>query len=341
MGLIVNIFFDFFNKFGTILVMKNAIIVIILSFLLSCSRQQYYYARTEFLMDTYVTIKLPDETAIDRAFDYMRSLEQEVNLFTREINTASVGKSLCVPSDILELVEQSIEIGDTSNGAFDITVGELVQLWGFFSETSPIHPPPDEAIQAILEKIGYKYLVLNGKSLKKERDFKVDFGGIAKGFIIRQTARFIRSQGVKSGLIDAGGDIVCIGSKRGVSWKIGIQHPRQAGEIMALLKLKDVSVVTSGDYERYFIYGDTRYHHVISPFTGYPSRNAISVTIIGPDAMTADALATALMVLPAEQVESFFKKYRDYSAFLIYEEQGKGLKYVYLNDFEKYLHKKI
>ena len=126
----------------------------------------------------------------------------------------------------------------------------------------------------------------------------MDLGAIAKGYALDRAADKIRSFGIESALINAGGDIVAFGTREpGKPWRIGIQDPRNPSGIIAVAEINDRAVVTSGDYERFFMEGDKRYHHILDPQTGYPAQGVQSVTIVAPDGVTADALSTAVFVL--------------------------------------------
>ena len=146
---------------------------------------------------------------------------------------------------------------------------------------------------------------------------KIDLGAIAKGFAVDCAIRKLKEQGISSCLINAGGDIYCLGDKSGKPWKVALQNPRQSG-LLDHLKLKDRAVATSGDYQQFFIKGSKRYSHILDPRTGYPAdRGVISSTVVAPDCLTADALATAIFVIGKDKGSLLAQKFKDVELIVI------------------------
>ncbi|MBN2049660.1 MAG: FAD:protein FMN transferase, partial [Spirochaetales bacterium] len=189
-----------------------------------------------------------------------------------------------------------------SSGGFDPSVGPLVKLWGVGTENARI-PRPEE-IETALALTDYRRVQTDPENrgvLLADRGMALDLGGIAKGYAADEAAKILVNHGVTGATVNLGGNVLTLGEKPdGSPWKIGIQDPASGrGDYVAILQVKDLSVVTSGPYERFFIGPDgKRYHHILSGETGYPVESVIiSVTILARDSMTADALSTAVFVL--------------------------------------------
>lgn len=188
--------------------------------------------------------------------------------------------------------------GETE-GAFDPSVYPVVRLWGF--QTPKQRVPDDAEITTALRTVGWGRKVRLSEGLVElDRGSGLDFGGLLKGYAVDRAVGFLKSKGYSAGLVNAGGNLRVFGTKPDQTpWVIGIRHPRKEGDVIALVTLTNgQAIATSGDYERYFITNGVRYHHLMDPKTGRPSRNGwISVSVIAPDAETADAYSTGLFIL--------------------------------------------
>lgn len=277
---------------------------------------------TRVTMDTYVTIHAigPKETtskAISLAFGRM----QEINAKFNSLNPKSPiyafnHKSITIADpEILELIRLAIKVSRESEGAFDITVAPLVELWGFYEKAPRL--PRQEEIDAALKNVGYRYLYFDNGELKKTiKDVRIDLGGIAKGYAISEAAKVLKQNGVSCALIDAGGDIYALG-KRGVRfWKVGIKDPRREG-ILGYVEVEDLAVLSSGDYERFFIRDGKRYHHIFNPKTGYPTEGLSSVTLIYYDPVVAQAWAKIPFILGAKKGLEMLEKIPGMEAIII------------------------
>jgi thiamine biosynthesis lipoprotein len=257
--------------------------------------------RTRFLMDTQCTIQVLGGNeagrAAVRALDRMQALAIKLNALDPESPLHAFNRegSPVADGEVVELMETALRVSADSGGAFDVTVFPLVELWGFHGG-SPRVPDPAE-ISGRLSQVGWRGLEISGNTLVKRcRAAAVDLGGIAKGYVVGAAAKLLQNAGVTAGLIDAGGDIFALGRPPDRSWKVGIRHPRSGG-VLGVVRVADLAVFTSGDYERVFEQEAVRYHHVLDPRTGYPARGLASVTVVCPDPVLADALATAVLVL--------------------------------------------
>lgn len=278
-------------------------------FLLSgCSKDQtdQTLTYTDSLFDTVISVQIydsDDESLIDNCkeictkYDDMFSNTKNDSEISK-INNAN-GQAVEVSDDTISLLKTAIHYGDISNGKFDITISPVSSLWDFQSEDPEI--PDDTDIQSALAHVNYKNIQINGNQVSlTDSEAAIDLGGIAKGYIADQLKDYLKSQGVEHAMINLGGNVLAIGKKPdGSDYNIGIQKPFDTtGDPITSVKIADQSVVTSGDYQRYFKKNGKIYHHILNPSTGYPYDNGLSsVTIITDSSVNADALSTTCFAL--------------------------------------------
>ena len=221
-------------------------------------------------------------------------------------NLSEIGKPFSVSKDFCSVMTVAQHIYEQSNGAFDPTVGELVALWGFGAGPVRETLPDDQAIKAALDKVGFDHIEIDCDSLTLTRHAKVnvDLSAIAKGYGVDRVAQFLLDQGFNSFLVEIGGELRLSGQNaNGQPWRIAIEQPSSLQrDIQQIVTLTNTGMATSGDYRNFFEYQGRHYSHTIDPDTGYPVTHLLaSVTVIHPSATTADALATAFMVLGVEK----------------------------------------
>lgn len=216
-------------------------------------------------------------------------------------------ETLTVSDDVLRLIEQGQILSQASEGYFNPAMGELLALWGFLSDqaNTPRPLPDAQALQAWVDApASMDALTLEGHDLTCDNPhLRLDFGAYAKGYGMGQIMDYLKSQGVQTALLNAGGDVLVMGSQKHRPWRVAIRSPRGEGPSAIVTSHGNESIFTSGTYERVFVdeHDQTRrYHHVINPKTGYPSTDFISVTVIHADPTRADAAATALLAAPRE-----------------------------------------
>ena len=265
--------------------------------------------RTRIIMGTLVEITAlgPDQAQLDdalnAAFAEMSRIEELMSshLPQSEVSRLSAAPGpMAVSPETASVIAQGLEIAARSDGAFDLGLGRLIAAWDILGE----HPkvPSAAAIAAALQGVGPGDIQLSGQTVSKSRpDLAMDLGSIAKGYAVDRACQLLRERGISHASVNAGGDLMLIGDREGRPWRIGIQHPRKPGEVLALVELNGGSIVTSGDYERFFEQDGVRYHHLLDPATGQPARGCQSVTVVAPNATLADALATAAFVLGPEK----------------------------------------
>lgn len=224
-------------------------------------------------------------------------------------NAAPVGTWFEVDAELLAVVDAARELGELTDGAFDMTVGPLVNLWGFGpqSEVDTDALPSEAALEAARSRVDFAAVELRREppALRRTRDVEVDLSAIAKGYGVDAMAEVLETRGAEAWLVEIGGELRARGhNARNVPWQVGIEtpDPGRRGSAQQAIGLDDAAVATSGDYRNFFTVDDVRYSHTIDPVTGRPvTHDVASVTVIHPSAMWADGWATALNVLGAER----------------------------------------
>lgn len=236
------------------------------------------------------------------------------------INNAGGGH---VSEETAFLIEKSLDIGRKTNGAFDITVYPLMELWGFTSGNYRV--PSDEEIKDVLSKVSYTNVIADGQEVTLNNNAMIDFGGIAKGYTSSRVMEIFRQNGVEHGIISLGGNVQALNSKPdNSSWRVAVQKPDGDGSYLGILSVDNKAVITSGGYERYFKQNGMTYHHIINPSTGYPSDSDLtSVTIVCEDGTTADALSTSLFVMGLADAMDFYRNSGIAFDMILYDRDGK------------------
>lgn len=242
------------------------------------------------------------------------------------INAVNRGENVVVTPDFSRVFQISQEVSEMTGGAFDITIGPLVEYWGFGpGQKGEINPV---VIDSLKNLVGYKKVTMeNDRITRENKNISLNVNAVAKGFAVDKVSSFLEHRGYHDFVVDIGGEITAKGSKNGQPWKVGIQvpteHKNDKAEASYVFDLKGKSVATSGDYRNYIEEDGIRYAHIIDPVTGYPERSTLlSVSVVADDCMTADALATALMVLGLEKSLEFLAEHTAYAAYFIYDDRG-------------------
>ena len=289
--------------------------------------------RESYRLGTIVRITLygDDSEKLNDALDLsMKEIERLENLLSVNIpssdvslvNRASGKYPVKVSEETGVLLERALEWSERTGGAFDPTVGKIVKLWGIGTENAAV-PDPEKLKEAVNMTDFRKVSVVHnaeGIFVQTAKGQRIDLGGIAKGYVTDKVRALLINEGIRSALIDLGGNIAVLGSSpKPGKWKLGLQHPfMPRGEYFGIVEASDVSVVTSGAYERYFESGGVRYHHIFDPSTGYPARSDLaSVTVISEDSTDADALSTALFVMGRERGVSLLRELKNIEAVLV------------------------
>ncbi len=274
---------------------------------------QEIYKRTLKLMGSRfeITVTASDVNSaneyIDLAVAEITRIEKLISSWdpssqTSLINTNAGIKPVSVDPELYNLIQRSLKISEITDGAFDISYASMDKIWKF--DGSMAEMPSEEEIKNSVSKVGYQNIVLHPEDhsvfLKKE-GMRIGFGAIGKGYAADMAKDLLISKGVKSGIINASGDMNTWGTKPdGDTWKVAITNPLNKEHAFALLPLENRAVVTSGDYEKFVKFNGVRYSHIINPKTGYPATGIISATVFAPKAELADALATSVFVMGIE-----------------------------------------
>lgn len=265
---------------------------------------------TGIYFDTVVQIEVwgVDRTVLEECEDICGYYEQ---LLSPSIGTSEVsrvnqahGEPVTVSDETAELIRQGIEYGELSHGKFDITVASATNLWNF-RDNEEKELPDTNALTEAVSHIDYRNVTLNGNTVTlADPQTEIDLGGIAKGYIADKLKKYLKDQGVEHALINLGGNMLAMGGRPdGSDFQIGVQEPFAAdGTVLTSLSIADRSVVSSGNYERYFEKDGVIYHHILDPDTGYPVQNDLyQVTIISDNSMQGDALSTTCYTLGLEK----------------------------------------
>jgi len=262
--------------------------------------------RTEMIMGTVVEISVipADEEAIKEAFDAIKKVDELMSTYKPESEVSILnrqGENHLSPQTS-QIIQEAIKFSEMTEGAFDITCRPLINLWKRAKEEAKI--PTLQEIEEAKRLVSYKKIALEDDLVKLQQPgMQIDLGGIAKGWAVDKAIQALKKRGVRAALVNAGGDLYALG-RRGLwkKWELGIQHPRDQEKILITIKVSDRGVATSGDYRRYFTLEGKRFSHIVDPRTGETVEEVpMSVTVVAPDATTADALATGIFVLGPEE----------------------------------------
>jgi len=279
------------------------------------------------IMGTRISVELfhdnPDlaRQGIDNVLREMRRIDAGMSPYTQtselaRLNASAQQQPFKTSKELFSLIRRSLDFSEMTGGAFDITFASVGFLYDYRSKTRPDETQREKATALI----NYRKLVLDrhGATITFSKPgMRIDLGGIAKGYAVDRCISLLQELGVKQALVTAGGDSRMIGDRWGRPWSIGVRDPRNEDKLAAVIPLQDVAVSTSGDYQRYFEEDGIRYHHIINPRSGDSARALQSVTIIGPDATTTDALSTSVFVMGLESGLELINGMPEFDAILV------------------------
>jgi thiamine biosynthesis lipoprotein len=288
-------------------------------------------------MGTYVTItavtdgKTDDEArgAVDAAFDEITRVDTLMSTYKpesqlSEVNRMAGVRPVRVDPELIDTVQDAVYVSRLTGGAFDPTVGPLIKLWKIGSDEAAL--PASEAIDRVRGLVNYTQIELDRARSTvyiKKRGMSIDLGGIAKGYASDRAVAALKARGIRGGIVACAGDLKLFGSREDHKpWSVGIQHPRDKEGLLCTLSLNDAATSTSGDYERYFMEGGVRYHHILDPKTGYPARGLISVTVLAKDSWLADAIATGLFVMGPEKAYRLSQVHPEIEVLMVTDKGG-------------------
>lgn len=280
--------------------------------------------------------------------DITKKLNEYNQIFSTYEPTSTISKinnnEPVIPESLfLECYKRSMEISEITGGAFDITAGPMVNAWGFGPEEKKKMTP--EIVDSLKEITGYRKLQLeNGQIVKENPHMKLDMSAVAKGFTCDLLGNFLKEKGCNNYMVEIGGEVVAKGkNEKGRVWTIGISKPDEAAffasnDLQAKVHLPDNAMATSGNYRNFYEENGKKYAHTIDPKTGYPVQHSLlSTTVLADDCMTADAFATAFMVLGLEKSIEIASQHPEIKVYFIYA-GGEEENLVYLSeDFKEHL----
>ncbi|WP_017211138.1 FAD:protein FMN transferase [Clostridium beijerinckii] len=318
----------------SIFVLMIGIIIVILFFVFATGKfEKHEAAKSSYALGTLINLRASGnkaQVAIDKALERLNEIDDRMSAFKEssdvsKINLNAGSKEEKINSDTYFVVKKAIEYSKVLEGTFDPTIRPLVKLWSIGTKEEKV--PEKSQIEKTLKLVNYNDVIFDEKNnsiMLKHNNQALDVGGIAKGFAADEVRDIFHQYDVKSALIDLGGNIFALGSKEdGTSWKIGIQNPfKSRGEFIGILSVKDKSIVTSGNYERYFIKDGKRFHHIIDPKTGYPSESKIiSATIISDNSIDGDGLSTGVYIIGIDKSMKIIETIEGIDAIFITEDK--------------------
>lgn len=257
---------------------------------------------------TVVADQLPPSDLEQQIDQLLSKVDHSMSTYKKDseisrFNGLSVGQQLEISQEFADVLQISREIWQLSEGAFDPTLGPLVDLWGFGPKTTGDLIPSKQDITAALEKTGFDGVVLKGQTLIKNKPVALDLSAVAKGYAVDIVSNFLEMNALPDYLVEVGGEIRVSGfNSEGIPWRVAIEQPQLLASVNKIVGLTDMSIATSGDYRNYFERDGVRYSHTIDPKTGKPiTHNLASVTVLNDSCAEADAWATAFLVLGPEQ----------------------------------------
>lgn len=286
---------------------------------------------TLFAMDTVMSLSCWGERceeAIDAAKKEILRIDSllSVGIAGSEVSRINTEGSGTLSADGQAIVAEALRLWDTTDGAFDITVYPLMELWGFTSQNFRV--PAEDELERMLRTVGSDGLEYDPEtgSVTLGRALGIDLGGIAKGYTSGRLMEVFEEYGLRAGLVSLGGNVQCCGTKPdGSAWRFGIQDPFEpnSGKFLGILSITDGAVITSGAYERFFEEDGETYHHILDPATGYPANHGlVSVTIVSPDGMLADGLSTSVYILGLEKATEYWREYGENFDMILMTEGG-------------------
>jgi thiamine biosynthesis lipoprotein len=289
--------------------------------------QAEWFAGAQDKMGTRVEVKLWHDDALEAegmitlAMEEFDRIEAAMSTYIADseitrINETAASEPVTVSSELFELIDRALQLSVATNGAFDITYDSVGQLYDF---RQGIHPEPEQ-ITTHLDAIDFRHVRLDRESSKiqfSRPGVRINLGGIAKGYAVESVINVLRDAGVTHALATAGGDTRLLGDRGNGPWIVGVRDPDDKEGLVTRLALQDEAISTSGDYERFFIEGDVRYHHILDPSTGRSVGHVRSVTIIGPDATMTDGLSTSVFVLGPDAGLKLIESLEGYEALII------------------------
>ena len=303
-------------------------------FIIRQQRQTPYQKNTGFVFGTVynVTYQWPDNLQ-DEIEAELKKIDETFSMFNEQSLVSRLNrgdKPVMLTPMFLEVYNLAASVSEDTEGAFDITVGPLVNAWGFGFKTEQM--PTRRQVDSLRQFIGMKQLSLDSEGMmltKRDRRVTLDFSAIAKGYGSDVVARMLKKKGVENLMVEIGGEVVTQGiSPNRMPWRIGVTKPTEyslaagEGELQTVLNVTDRAMATSGNYRNFYYKGGRKYAHTIDPRTGYPvQHNILSSTVLAASCATADAYATSFMVMGLEKAQELLDRHPELMAYFIYTDK--------------------
>jgi len=294
------------------------------------------YTQKAVSCGTFIEVTTPDPRAFALVFPEIRRLCSVFNFYdsASELSriNASFDEEVRVSGEMIELLLSAKEVYAMTDGAFDVSAGGLYSFW-----KDRIHHPQKQAlfpsaeeVRQLRETSGMEYIDIDPRKKTvrvRKKGIQIDLSGIAKGYCVDKVIQVLKRHGIKSCLINSGGEIYCLGTIGKEPWRVGVQDPSRSDVTGEAVTLSDSALATSGGYEQFFTYNGQEYCHIVNPKTGYPvSGKSISTTALAPTLTLADALATAFFVMGKEKVKAFVEAHPGAVQAIIIEKDATGTK---------------
>ena len=289
------------------------------------TRQQETVHEIEFFaMNTYLTFQAYGEqadSALEEAEKRVLELEQKWSVTEEDSEIYQInhsnGSEITLSEDTKKVIEFVLHMAEETDGNLEPTIYPVLTAWGFTAGENRI--PGEEEIQTLLKSVGYQNIQLDGNQIQIPKGVELDLGAVGKGYAGDEAAETLKENGITSALLNLGGNVQAVGSKPdGSDWRIGIRNPFGEGNL-GILEVSDRAVVTSGNYEHYFVGEDgNTYGHILNPFTGKPVENELmSMTIVTEQGKEGDALSTALFVMGLEKAEEYWRAHPNFEMLAV------------------------
>ncbi len=320
-------------------------VIFILSLLSGCEKQPVLTESSSqiFAMDTIMDLYVYGENSNEVLNLAEKEIRRIDNMLKKdnpqgEIYILNKEKMAEVSSETADIIDFALYISNETDGAFDISISPVMDLWGFYNQKFNV--PDKNDIVKELERVNYKNIKVNENNISIKNNSQIDLGGIAKGFTSDSIIKIFKENNMKSGLISLGGNVQSFGLKpNGEKWKVGIQNPDENSSIIGSLETEESAIITSGGYQRYFEENGIKYHHIIDTKTGFPANSGIkSATVISKSGILADGFSTSLFAMGLEKSINLWKSRNDFD-FIIETSDNKiyiteGLENDFKSEFE-------
>ena len=274
-----------------------------------------WHSATENIMGTKVAVELWHEDSAVAAqsmaavMDDMRAVDNAMSPSITQselyrVNQRAAYEPVVISAELFALIAKAQYFSKLSDGAFDISFASLGRFYSYRKSYRKNQASDQQQILSYLEAINYQFIELDKahSSIRfNHPQLKIDLGGIAKGYAVDRAIELLRRQGIHSAIVSAGGDSRILGDRQGTPWVMGVRHPRKSKEYVVKLPLIDTAISTSGDYERFYMDGEVRVHHILNPKTGLSASRVQSVSVLAPKAVDSDALSTTVFVLGVQE----------------------------------------